>query len=248
MKKKLEITDTSRGLFPEQKSSEVSEIEDVFNAHRNICIWRHKVEKFKRKINETKVEKFQKKIDETRSEFNSKKVANFSFLKIKFPRDITGYIYADYILNGNDPITESQALGTTVLFKELNCYFNFSRGIDEFPLIYVAVSLENLQKPSFHFKKEIVYKIEISHLFINWISEKENDKKGFANCSYNSPLLGQALIFNDDNIREDVNSAIENTLQKIKQKYGYAPSPLYWTEEQISLARGETALHYVQEL
>lgn len=229
--KKIEIEDTSKALFPEPKSSDISEVEAIFKAQKKICIWQRKIDKYQRKINKNK------------GKLNSKEIADFDLFKIEFPRDVTGHIYADYILNEADPITESQALGTTVLFKRLKCFLHFNRDAGEFPKIYVSVLLENLQT-SLDFKKEIIYKIEISHLFINWISEKEDSKEGFANSSYNSPLIGQALIFNDDNIREDINLAIENTLKKIKQKYGYAPEPIHWAEAKIKLAREETIAYY----
>ena len=55
--KKLEITDTSRDLFPGPKTADVLEIEAMFNAYRNVAIWQHKVEKFQRKV-----DKLQRKI------------------------------------------------------------------------------------------------------------------------------------------------------------------------------------------
>lgn len=230
--KKIEIEDTSKVLFPEPKSSDISEVEAIFKAQKKICIWQRKIDKYQRKINKNK------------GKLNSKEIADFDLFKIEFPRDVTGHIYADYILNEADPITESQALGTTVLFKRLKCFLHFNRDAGEFPKIYISVWLENLQTSSLDFKKEINYKVEIPRLFINWISEKEDGKEGFANSSYNSPLIGQALIFNDDSIREDINSAIKNTLEKIKKKYGYAPKPIQWAEAQIKLAREETTAHY----
>lgn len=230
--KTIEIEDTTKDLFPKQKSTDVSEVEEMFMAHKKICVWQHKIDKCNRKI------------DKTKSKFNSKEIADFDLFRIEFPKDATGYIYADYVLNEADLITESRSLGTTVLFKKLKCYLHFNRDIGEFPKIYLSVWLENLQTPSLDFKKEIIYKIEIPHLFINWITEKNDGKEGFANSSYNSPLLGQALIFNDENIREDINLAIENTLKKIKRKYGYAPEPIHWAEAKIKLAREETPAHY----
>ncbi len=190
-----------------------------------------------------KVDEFKQEIADWQKKHSSSESRTETLFEIEFLKETTGYIYPDFVLNAYSiPITASY--GTTVKYKRIACYLRTSLGPNEHVQKYapefslwMEICAENVESPNDYFPENLSYDFALSATTVNLSSDNSDDLKGFGRHVNNLKELGMAAIFNDDSVREEIVSALEDTLREINKKFNVELKLNYATEERIKEAR-----------